>query len=190
MDKYEEEIYKFLTERTNFEAMLKVNSNFRFIKDELLRQFWNKVAAGLNSKINIDVNKWKVLNPQNKQHPKAKLIVYKEIWRQSETHPFVGVAWEGLYLNPYFGVYNNLDCKLINSDKLRTSLEDIRFRLSFQVDTNWWPMWQYGRYNFSEDNNLVNILPDSLETSAEEYSDSLIRLLNEVEVIIDKVVLS
>lgn len=187
MDRYDEEIFNFLTERKNFEAMLKVNSKFRIIREQLLHQFWNQVAVILNKKLIGNTNNWKVLNPNNKENPKAKLMIYKDAWKQKENLPFVGVAWEGLFSNSYSGVYNNIESKLIDSEKLKNALDDLRIRLDFQRDTNWWPMWRRGPYNFSIDNDLVNILPDRLNTSAEEYSDILLKILAEVEPIIDHV---
>ncbi len=190
MDKYEQEMYNFLTERTNFEAMLKVMSQFRFVKEELLRNFWNQVHFFLSDKSNDGTNKWQILNPTNKENPKAKLIVYKNMWRQNAAHPFVGVAWEGLFGNAYLGVYNDINSKSINSEKLRKALEDIKNQLGYLVDTDWWPMWQHGPYNFSVDSDLVYILPDRLAGTAEEYADKLLQLLHKVETIIDTVVLN
>src|SRR5882757_3352488 len=144
MDKYEQEIFQFLTIRENFEARLKVNEHFSIVKEELLINFWNKVAAKAEEMLQFLYGYMYVFNPPNKERGDAKLIVYKKEWKQSEVHPFVGIAWEHLYTNTYYGVWSNIKSTGIDSIKLRAALDQVRGTLGYRVEANWWPLWQYG----------------------------------------------
>jgi hypothetical protein len=189
MDKYEQEIFNFLTQRENFEAMLKVNNHFGMVKDNLLQNFWNLVATKLQEKIReLPLPNWRLINPQKKDRNDAKLLIYKDSWKlQNETHPFVGVASEHLYTNAYYGVWCNMHSKSIDNPKLKDALSDLRNRLNFKVDTNWWPLWVHGQYNFSSDTYITYILPDRVDTAAEEYAECLISLLPDASKVIDDV---
>jgi len=186
MNKYEEELYNFLTLRENFEAMLKVNSQFSIVKERLLADFWNHVATILESKVKELSPKWRVLNPPNKERGDAKLIVYKDDWIINGKHPFVGVAWEHLHTQPYFGVWADIHSPKIDDALLDKNLENLRLENKFRRDTSWWPLWEYSGDKFSTDSGLSNILPDNMANTVETYTLPIMSLLPKVENFIDE----
>lgn len=185
MDKYEQEIFNFLAQRENFEAMLRLNNTYPIVKTNLLEQFWNLVAEKLEKKLADIEGMWQLYNPPNKEHHQAKLIIYKQSWQLNSNERVIGIAWEHLYTQPYFGVWYNIDSKKLNPDKLISQLEQVRNKNAMKIDTGWWPAWKYGEYILSNDANVTSILPDIRDSTAEMYSVALINLIPDVEKLID-----
>lgn len=180
------EIYNFLTQKDNFEAMIKVCSHFSFVKESLLNSFWNKVASALAEKLR-DKPEWKIINPENKERNDAKLLIYKDSWQLDEKYPFVGIGWEHLFTNTYYGVWSHRDSKNINNAALKIQLDSYKRELKFRDDPNWWFLWTNGPQNFAVNEDLVYILPDKANAVAEEYVKSLCAIVDKCEKIIDEV---
>ena len=186
MDKYETEIYNFLIQKDNFEAMLKVYSHFSFVKEGLLNSFWNKVANALTEKLK-DKPRWKIKNPENKERSDAKLLIYKDEWKLNENHPFVGIGWEHLFTNTYYGVWSHRDSKNIDNAALKNGLDSYKKDLKFRDDPNWWFLWTNGPHNFAVNEDLIDILPDKADAIADEYVRLLCVIVGKCEEIIDEV---
>jgi|GEM_PF-3135745 len=188
MDKYEQEVFNFLTQRDNFESMIKVVNHYSRIRKQVLESFWNQVADNLLSRVKEINDYWEIINPPNKDDKNAKLIIYKKLWKNNEQYPFVGVAWERLSAHSYYGVWSDIKSSLINSPKLKQALDSWRNEINFETDNSWWYLWSHGKYDFNIQNDLVFILPDVAASAAEEYADNLLSLLSKAEIIIDTVI--
>jgi hypothetical protein len=189
MDQYEQELYNFLIQENNFNTMVKIMDQYQMVKENLLHDFWNKVSEKIYTLLSTRKGDWQVLNPNNKERSDAKLILYKAHWKGNESHPFVGVAWEKLFGNPYYGVWVNMDSNKINFDLVDTKIQSIRKDYNYRRDHTWWPLWQFGGLNFSNNSELNKILPNRSEYLATEYAEKLIQLAGFVEESINAAVL-
>jgi len=187
MDKYEQEMFNFLTQRENFEAMLRMKTAYTSVRLHLLEQFWALVIDKLEKKLIAIKGDWKVYNPPNKQHDHAKVVVYKESWllHSISDHPFVGLAWEHLYTKPFYGVWYDVKSNKINAQKLINDLLSVSREYKMSQESEWWPAWKYGEYFLSDDADISNILPDLRDITAEMYAGALVNLLPGVERVVD-----
>ncbi len=188
MDKYEQELYNFLTQEMNFGTMLKVINQFKQVRENLLDEFWNGVYDKLVKSINIKNGNWKVFNPGNKVHSNAKLIIYKDAWIDNGQHPFAGVAWENLFANSYFGVWVNMDSNKVDYAFIDSNLQNMRNINGYKTEKQWWPLWKYGKYDFSNNSELLYILPEKSDPIINDYAELLLTLLPDVEGYIDAMI--
>ena len=187
MDAYEVEIYKFLTQRENFENMVRVMDNYDMVRRKLIQDFWELVFTKLG-KLNAEHgDMWEIKFYEDLFYKYSKLFIYKETWKIEHGLPALSIAWERLaFSTAYYGVWINNESKVMDTNAIRRYAQGLDMAKDFEKPTDFWGFWSEGNYDFSKPSDLVNILPDKQEETATEYARTIFELAVTLEVELDK----
>jgi len=94
MSHYEEEIYKFITEKDNFEIAAEIHELFPKVRQKIITKFWEDIKVAFHKK-DID-NIWEFDIELQRKRP--IIWVYKKGWEAS-------FAIENIYQEPWFGIH-------------------------------------------------------------------------------------
>ena len=158
LDAYQTEIYEFLTQRENFENMLKVREKYDIVRKQLLDEFWDMVREKTELLLN-DKNKWSVyLYDLDGDYPRC--FISKKAWIKNDNEA-IAVGWmrKKLKANPFFGVWLNEDTKELDFDKIRAHGKKLEALKGFDTTGEWWVGWKYGSVKLDEPDGLRQILP-------------------------------
>lgn len=80
METYEKEIYRFLTQRENYQQMLKVLEHQDMIWENLIIEFWDLVIEKLEKLNEENSTKWEIKADEEYFDPWSSLNMIKKEW--------------------------------------------------------------------------------------------------------------
>lgn len=185
MDKYEEEMFNFLTIEENLKGLIIAKNQFNNVRKGLIVNFWNRVRNNLSAYF-IDSNRWEVKLDSNIFEQYSKLyLIDKSIYSIHTGHPLVFFCWESLAASySYYGFCINRSLPEVDKSKVfdiisqeRSSLKN--HELSVYESSDLWPLLAGDRqFDLSNDQILLQIIPSKQEELAKKFADQLIDLFN------------
>ena len=181
-DKYEKEMYDFLTHPENFENMMKVMELKDMVRENLIVEFWELVIKKMESLNESAGKKWLVLGPKNKEaffEKHATINLIKPEWEDEKKVSPMGVAWQAISTSFYYGIWAEPESNRIDSLRVREHFKKLDMA-GFKSD-QWWPMFAHSGYHFQNLKDLEHILPDRRDDLAEEYANLVFDLAEKRE---------
>ncbi len=166
---YEEKMYEFYTQTENFETMLHVTEQAKWVTEQLVRDFWKDVHHVLQETLQKRDDNLRVEFSNNGDWKVRwiKLWVYRKEWCLTGQEPLVSITAEALQPNdyPYIGIHINRDSSLINGDTIKAQIKILEELKSYKSDSNnYWAVWKYmGIKHYGQD--LTLLLPENRKTS-------------------------
>jgi hypothetical protein len=177
MDSYEEELYKYLTQEENFKIIYELKEKFPIFREKLISDFWDilkrKIEQGCK-------DEWELIFMKNANKSEKQLEIYNG-------HSFIGIkrqewanlaiAYEdeneiiSLGIRKFFDKDNSNDKIVINKYLNKVSSNNA---------TTLWPYWIYTDINFNEIGTLCKILPERIDQTTSELTDSIFALANKI----------
>jgi hypothetical protein len=193
MEKWEEDIFSFLTEKEHFESLIKIAPYYEKVKKELLSQFWEavyqKIQAFVKSK-----DGWQVSKPNDIFERNAHILLYKNSWVPQGEWASISLGWEWLtFSKPFFCLLINHDSKVLDIEKamregeLLINMVNEKFNFELEGNYGWWAFWQYAEIDFNTDTEFIKILPDNRELLIDSFSNTIINLANFLEKDLDRI---
>lgn len=149
-EKYNDEMYKYLTERKNFKAAMEIEMLLPDIKDRLKKEFWDEVKDKLN-KIYHELNLEISIKPDNE--------IKIEIKRKN---------WNGLSISTGFDK-NSVDIGIVfdenifERNKLKEKVRKFNLTLGhLEENCDNWLCWESinNDFDFNNSESLFKILPE------------------------------
>lgn len=188
MDVYDREIYKFLTQKENFNQMLKVLEHADMVARNLIQEFWDLVYDKLLSWSAVSDHGWEIFKPDDYFQTYSQLIITKNLWKLGEESPFY-LTWESLSGDIHYGlkfVREKIPSNLVQIE------EEIR-KIQLEKGNNgnkwgWALLFNEKKYNFNDITmkSLTDIIPEYRDQTAEDMANILINLAEELESNLDK----
>ncbi len=196
MDKYEEEMFNFLTIEDNLKGLIIAKNQFKNVRERLIKNFWKSVQNDLKANLK-DPTRWEVKIDSNIFVQYSKLyLLDKSLVNKPDTHPLVFFCWEELsFDNPCYGLCTNT--RLPDTDRKKVfdivSHESSAFlnnELSSFKKSDLWPLYaDVHQYDLSNDQTLLQIIPTKQEELAKQFSDQLINLFNLLQDIYERILM-
>jgi len=188
MDTYEKEMYDFLTQRDNFENMVKVLGMKDMIRENLVVDFWDAVYEKL-VELNKANNIWEVKKPKTNQGyfqgEDSSVFLYKKSWMVNEKDSPVVIGWASLANKMFYGIWVYYDKSHFDNQRVIEAVRPKAYEKKFESNDIWPLSSKTYDYNFMEFNQLDHILPDRREALAKEFAKTLFHLAEEFESILD-----
>lgn len=189
MDKFDREIFDFLTEPEHFNQMLKVQKHFWMVRHNLLEEFWKLVLVKVQEKIGDQSEKWHAKRNYKVDARWSSLWLVKEDWRKDvkgESMP-LAISWESLCQDVHYGVWIKNDSKVWDPVRMREQGFKIAKQHKMDTDKHYWPVKYYPKeYDFNHHQNLKHILPTVREETASEFANILWDIATTFEAELDK----
>ncbi len=168
MNAYETEMYKFLTQEENFRNMLRIMDQFDSIRKQLIRDFWQEVKKELEEK--CEGTEWKV--QYNSHSPFSNywgLQLFRNNWTYNDRLALC-IGCEPLHQYCNYGVWIQQNSGIPKKDELRKALRSHEIAKQFKQDKGqWWPFWQQGPIDFSNQHHLIRLIPSNRESHVMDY---------------------
>ncbi|MGB3780348.1 MAG: hypothetical protein WA960_18435 [Tunicatimonas sp.] len=186
---YEDEVYQFFTRPDNFETMVAVAAHTDTVTNRIIREFWDSLKLRLDETFRRKGEGWQVGYSGNFTERYCKLWVYRAAWLTTPNYPLVSVAFEDLHYGeyPFVGIHLNIDQEVYDPGLLKERIGTPP-NLSLENSNNaYWIGRRYFPFNFTQQKNLVEILPDcrvaiidNLVTEAVTIADGLTPVVDEI----------
>ena len=180
MDKFEKEMFEFLTQEENLKGLIIAKNQFNIVSETLIKTLWDKVAANLSLEMKRFPG-WEVKTDKQISDSHSKIYLHdKELNLQKDGLPAMFFGWERLSRSyPYFGFFVNLASEDFKVNEMVPYLADHKpdFAKEFKGQDGGWLFWdQDKQLDFNIDNTLINIIPAKVDEKAKELSDMLLDL--------------
>jgi len=176
MDKFEEEIFDYLTEEDNFRPAYEIHQFFPEVKKKLITDFWNLVSKSLKIKTN-DTN-WEVEIYDNIFDRYSKMGLHLD----NQYNKDLRVIFERLHGNVYYGLWINKKSTDLNVPKINDYANTIEGLKEIESPNNaYWLGSAYLDQDFQNLHTLESILPDKREILVDEYSNLLFEFAEDFE---------
>ena len=176
MSLYDDEIFKYITTRDNFETAFEIYQEFPKVKNRLIEEFWLQTRKELEQITEDTI--WNVSYSDI-------FDTYSHLGLKLSDKPAFKVIYEVLYGQTYFGLWYDRDKGVLNREKINRQLEGIEEHLSPRK-SQWWIGWDYDNSNFSEMETLKKILPKNREGIPKEYAEFILELAENLKPFIEK----
>lgn len=181
MNKFDEDFYKFVTAEENFEAIFEIGKKFKFFKEKLISDFWEKVYIILKNEYKEELNGWEPSNENN------WISLYHLKYCNKDEYSSIGTAFGNQNHNPWVGVWFH---KAINSN----NYELVRKFAEKMIKNDWrlgskseeFPIYKVLDDNFNTYETLRKILPSEGDWFAKEYAKTLVNTHKELYPMIEK----
>jgi hypothetical protein len=197
LNEYEQEMYKFLSERNNFENMLLVLDNFDMVKRNLLEEFWYGVKAKVEVGMDVKSGDWK-LSMNEYTNPWWTMTLTKIKWPHTKGAGWdVAINWGHMNQDPHFGVWIHNDTRTLKLSSAHLEIKELAPVLNGKQQTvqfftqdalPWWPLVYQSEHNFAEKSALLAILPSEREPLIEHYANMMIALATSISADLDAIV--
>lgn len=190
MNEYEKEMYAFLTEEENLKGLIIGKNQFDFVRENLIKTFWDKVAEIIGEHLKDDT-RWEVKKDENIFSVYSKLyLVDNKLMPKKSEHPLLFFCWERLASDyPYYGLCTNVSLgdkrvKVIESVWEKRNPEISNFQKSAA-----WPLWDGDKsFDFKKDSTLLHIIPSKVDEKAKEYAALFIDFFENMKEVYDVVI--
>ena len=173
MNKYEEEVFQFITKEENFETAFEIYQKMPAIKNKLIENFWKSVMNNLTSKIMNTDFKAKISSNVFETYSKCYLFL--------DGLGDFRIQYEKLYDKVYLGLWvwdgSEVERRLSKEKDIYNILRSDKI-LNGWSQNKWWWAWKYTTYDFNAYETLKKTLlgsPD-LDSFAEEVAADLFNL--------------
>lgn len=176
MSKFDQKAFEFLTKPDNWDIAKDIYDKMTFIREQLVKEFWNAVMAEVKKK--IDLSQWV---PYEKDDVVG---IEHSSWKTS-----FSVEFGRMYSDVWLGIW----CDSA-SPKLQAKYKEIAIQLKSvekkltKTDATSYPAWFYLGDNFSQWTTLDKLLPSNRTKMVESYSSMLITIKDVVKPVIDSVI--
>lgn len=188
---YEDKLIEFFSDEENFINMVKVASHLDVVSTKIIRNFWSSLEHTLNLQLRNKSNFWNVKFSDDFNVNHCKLWAYKNSWVGKNGYPLIAIAFENLHRKkrPYVGIFIFANqTEYYDISKLTYQIRQLDISKAYSVDKNpWWCIWEFTSVDFLEDKNLVNLLPQNVNTVLENFAERAIILIDSFEIEIDKI---
>ncbi len=197
LNEYEQEMYKFLSERNNFENMLLVLENFEMVKRQLLEEFWYGVKEKVEAGMGVKSGEWK-LAMNEYTNPWWTMTLTKVKWPHTKGAGWdVAINWGHMNQDPHFGVWIHNDTRTLKLSSAHSEIKELAPILNGKQQTvqfftqdalPWWPLVYKSEHNFAERSALKAILPDVRDGLMQRYAEMVIALAEAISEDLDRIV--
>ncbi len=194
MDKFDQNLYEFVTLAENFEPAFEIANKFDFFKKRLIGSFWQKVID--NIELNIkhydipELNGWIASDKGIIKSPNILGIYNDEYCNESYHYPSVETCFlnwgegriiVGLFFNPEERI-KGLDINKVRNYIKKTLLKNWKLApLGYSL-----PIYKFMNDNFNTYETLRKMLPSEGDFLAKEYAQILINTHKELYPLIEK----
>ena len=178
MSIYEDEMFKYMTKKENFEVAFEISELFPQVKNKLIEEFWKKVNSNLIKM--TDSLDWKIDLDEEIFSTYSSLYVGRDKWKES-----FYTCYEKLHEGVYYGLWFDCDDSTLDANKIRKYSERIECLQETKKSKHWLGYRLIGE-NFNSIKTLKKILPDSREDFSNELADFLYRFTEEIKPDIEK----
>lgn len=193
MNKFDHDLYEFVTSVENFEPAFEIANKFDFFKKRLIENFWQKVID--NIELNIkhayipELNGW--IASDNGIKSSNILGIYNDEYCNKNYHyPSVETCFlnwgdgriiVGLFFNTEERI-KGLDINKVRNYIKKTLLKNWKLApLGYSL-----PIYKFMKDNFNTYETLRKILPSEGDFLANEYAETLINIHKELYPLIEK----
>lgn len=181
MAKYEDEMYKFVTNTENFESVCDLVDQFQIVKQRLREDFWREVKDTLQQELER-FNGWNILMSEE-LNSKAYLLLYREDFCFEKGYEAkVGIRIEHLLDVPWFGLFVRRDWASFNFPEIWAKAKELKspnFKLG-NINGYWWPLYNILPYNFSQTKDIKFLIPDRREVMVKEVVLVIMNAMDEL----------
>lgn len=185
MNKYEEEVYNYFTDESNFRKMVKVAQHASSVKSTLLQEFWDAIIVAFNIRIAESYNEWELNTHGSINYNWGKILVHKRSHteRGDDNLPIVAVGIQRIMDNQYsfYGIFLNNKAPKYDINAIVEYIRDIEELKDFEKDNDlWWPRWNQTGLDLRKEEDYVKILPANRNLIVNAITDSIFNMLQQV----------
>lgn len=161
---YEEEIYNYFIEPSNFETMLKVANHSETVCTRLVQEFWTELKGKLEQTVKGVEGDWRVKFSDKWNYRWNRLWIYKEEWCVEGSLPIISVAFEDLQpkRSPYIGVHIRYDNKNFDVRGMKKAIIELEGAKEYDTDSNnYWAIWKHLSFKLTGFDSLVQLLHEN-----------------------------
>lgn len=188
MNKFDLDLYDFITMSENFQPAFEIATKYESFRKKLIKDFWDKVISKLEEK-SSKLNGWIpwVYDEVIKGYDRIAGLHHKT-YTCDEYDDSVGTCFFNHGGGQIcYGVYFNKDVPTLNYEKVMNYASRIIKDGWKLAPKSWWfPIYKYTDENFTSYSSLKKILPSEGDFLAEDYANKLIATHIEFIVFIEK----
>lgn len=171
MSVYDDEIFNYLTKKENFYSAYEITQLFPQVRNKLVEEFWKKVTERIANELDKNSkDKWVVELSEDVFETYSSLFLYFS--------DSIGVAFEKLHGQPYYGVWIDSDNKKLDREKINKYASGLELLEGMNKNSDYWLGWSLCGANFNTIETLKRILPEN----SDEYAEELAKLLFDLAV--------
>jgi hypothetical protein len=191
MDKYEKEMFDFLTQEENLNGLIIAKNQFNTVSEVLAKSLWAKVSGNLEKHLE-NQKEWVVRSDKQITDPHSKIYLHDNQQKsQKDGLPSMFFGWERLTRSyPYYGFFLNKDSDQFKAEEIRKYLLEKKHEIAngMKGPDGGWLFWdQDSQIDFNIDKTLLNLIPAKVDSKALELSQMLIDLFEKMRPVYNQV---